>query len=152
MRMHYNHVPITRVFYDYRRQRSEPVDLSAVAAVVAALNVPVLTNGDARSLAEVVAQADVTGAAGVMAARGLLKNPAMFDCAGVTTTSVECIKEWTRIALECGTPFTSFHHHLIYMCESLLPRAERRVFNSLASTAAVLDFLEEHFDIRCPAL
>ena len=36
----------------------------------------------------------------------------------------------------------------IYMCEKSFPRAERKVFNTLGSTAAVLDFLDRRYDIR----
>ena len=34
------------------------------------------------------------------------------------------------------------------MCEKSFPRAERKVFNTLGSTAAVLDFLDRRYDIR----
>ena len=36
----------------------------------------------------------------------------------------------------------------VYMCEKSFPRAERKVFNTLGSTAAVLDFLDRRYDIR----
>ena len=55
-----------------------------------------------------------------MAARGLLHNPAMF--AGYDVTPLRCIRDWTRIAMMTGTPFNTFHHHLIYMCEAALSR------------------------------
>ena len=55
-----------------------------------------------------------------MSARGMLENPAMF--AGYTTTPACCISDWIHIAMDIGTPFTSFHHHLIYMLEKSLSR------------------------------
>ena len=78
---------------------------------------------------------------GVMAAQGLLNNPALFT--GAETTPVSCVRDWVRLATDAGTPFTCMHHHLIYMLERLLPRTLRRTFNVLPSHAAVLEFLRD---------
>ena len=43
-----------------------------------AVRVPVLANGDVRSLADAAQVRDATGVDGVMCARGMLENPAMF--------------------------------------------------------------------------
>ena len=51
------------------------------------------------------------------------------------------------IALATGTPFTCFHHHLIQMFERVTSKAEKRVFNVLTSTPAVLDYLEDNYGI-----
>jgi len=127
-------------------QRAEAVNLDAIRAVKQAVRVPVLANGDVRSLSDAAEVRAATGVDGVMCARGMLENPAMF--AGFDSTPAECVSRWLRIALDTGTPFTCFHHHLIYMCEKSFPRAERKVFNTLGSTAAVLDFLDRRYDIR----
>ena len=81
-----------------------------------------------------------------MAARSSLENPAFYS--GFESTPKECIEAWVRISLETGNQFTYFHHHLSYMLEKLLPRPERKYFNSLNSTLAVLDFLRDHFQIE----
>lgn len=80
---------------------------------------------------------------GVMAARGLLANPAMFD--GYEDTPLECVWDWVDIAVEQGTPFTCFHQHLIYMLERVSSQPERKVFNSLSSTSAVIDYLQNTY-------
>lgn len=80
---------------------------------------------------------------GVMAARGLLANPAMF--AGYEETPLECIWNWVDISIEQGTPFSCFHHHLIYMLERVSSQPERKVFNSLSSTSAVIDYLQNTY-------
>lgn len=80
---------------------------------------------------------------GVMAARGLLSNPAMFT--GYEDTPLECVWDWVDIAIEQGTQFTCFHHHLIYMLERVSSQPERKVFNSLSSTSAVIDYLENTY-------
>lgn len=81
-----------------------------------------------------------------MCAQGLLQNPAMFN--GYPLTPVCCLKDWLDITLGLGTPFTSFHHHLIYMCEHIMTKSERRVFNALNSTVAVMDYLNYNYDIQ----
>lgn len=77
-----------------------------------------------------------------MAARGLLNNPAMF--AGYDSTPLQCIRDWIDLATASGASFTQLHHHLIYMCERSLSRYQRKYFNSLSSTPAVIDYLNAH--------
>jgi len=78
------------------KQRGEPVNERAISDIVAAVRVPVLANGDVRSLEDARAVTTSTGAAGVMAARGVLENPAMF--AGFQETPKECVQDWIRSA------------------------------------------------------
>lgn len=80
---------------------------------------------------------------GVMAARGILENPAMY--AGYESTPLECVKDFVNIALSTGTSFSCFHHHLIYMLEKSLSRSERRYFNVLGSTSGVINYLNEKY-------
>ena len=75
-----------------------------------------------------------------MVARGLLANPAMFS--GYEFTPAECIRDWVDISLSYGTSFTCFHNHLIYMLEKVTTKAEKRLFNALQSTPAVLEYLQ----------
>ena len=109
------------------------------------VRIPVVANGDVKSLADVDRTVGVTGCDGVMAARGMLENPAMY--AGYTETPDQCIKDWVRLALSTGTMFTCFHQHLIYMTEKRSSRADRKVFNALESTAAVIDYLNDKWNI-----
>lgn len=78
-----------------------------------------------------------------MVARGLLANPAMF--AGYEETPLKCIWDWVDVSIEQGTPFTCFHRHLIYMLERVSSQPERKVFNSLSSTSAVIDYLQNTY-------
>lgn len=80
-----------------------------------------------------------------MVARGLLANPAMF--AGYEETPLKCLWDWVDIALELGTPYTCFHQHLMYMMEKITSKQEKKVFNALSSTSAVLDYLTDHYGI-----
>lgn len=126
-------------------ERCQPVNFDAIQTVKDAVTVPVVANGDIKSLEDAEKVQAETGVDGVMAARGILANPAMY--AGYKDTPMQCVQDWVDIALATGTPFPCFHHHLIYMLEHNLGRAERAVFNSLASASAVMDFLRENLGI-----
>lgn len=71
--------------------------------------------------------------------------PALCVCVTCTCESDFFLIQQVKIALSLGTPFQCFHHHLIYMLEKIMGRAERRVFNSLASTSAVIEFLRDNY-------
>lgn len=101
-----------------------------------------VANGDLFSLEDCYRISEKTKVRGVMCARGLLENPALF--AGYSTTPIECIRDWLRISLEYSTPFAYFHSVLSHMLQSVLAKSERRFFNTLISTTAVLDYLNEH--------
>ncbi|KAM9311742.1 tRNA-dihydrouridine(20a/20b) synthase [NAD(P)+]-like [Gastrophryne carolinensis] len=126
-------------------ERHQPVHYDAIKVIKDSLSIPVVANGDIKSLKEAETMHQLTGVDGVMAARGLLTNPAMF--AGFEETPLTCIQEWTGLALEHGTPFTCFHHHLMYMLERITSKQEKRVFNVLSSTSAVLDYLHCLYDL-----
>ncbi|KAE8295375.1 tRNA-dihydrouridine(20a/20b) synthase [NAD(P)+]-like [Larimichthys crocea] len=96
-------------------ERHQPVHYDAIKTIKDSVSVPVIANGDIKYLRDVESTHKLTGVDGVMAARGLLANPAMFT--GYEDTPLECIWDWVDISLEQGTPFTCFHHHLIYMLE-----------------------------------
>jgi len=128
-----------------REQRGHPVNLAAIREIKQSVGVPVVANGDIKSLRDMEDTVAATGCDGVMAARGMLENPAMY--AGYDETPDSCIADWCRLSLGTGTLFTCFHHHLIYMCDKRSSRADRKVFNSLESTAAVLDYLTDTWNI-----
>lgn len=120
-------------------ERHQPVHYDAIRTIKDSLHIPVIANGDIKSLRDVEAVCELTGVDGVMSARGLLANPALY--AGYEHTPLQCVWDWVNIASELGTPFTCFHHHLIYMLERISSQPERKVFNGLSSTAAVIDYL-----------
>jgi len=127
-----------------RTQRGEPVNLQAIKTIQESLDVPLVANGDVKSLDDIANVREKTGVQGVMAARGLLENPAMY--AGYNITPDQCVRDWVDVSLSRGTSFTTMHHHLIYMLEKSLSKSERRLFNSLASTSAVLSYIDNYLD------
>ncbi|MCL4128953.1 UNVERIFIED_CONTAM: hypothetical protein GTU68_039685 [Idotea baltica] len=129
-----------------KEERCEPVNTEAIALIKSSLRIPVIANGDIRSLEDAVAMQDLTQVDGVMSARGLLSNPCLF--AGEESTTLECVESWVRLSIETGSSFTCFHNHLIYMMEKSQSRADRRFFNSLASVPSVVGFLRQKYKLQ----
>ena len=128
-------------------QRAEPVDLEAIKIIKESVRIPVIANGDIKNDSDIERTVASTGVDGVMAARGILSNPAMYD--GYTETPLHCIEQWVDISLHCGITFTSFHHHLMFMLEKIQSKTDRRIFNNLNSIPSVLEFLRDHYNICC---
>jgi tRNA-dihydrouridine synthase 4 len=120
-------------------QRCQPIDTGAIRLLADTVGVPVVANGDIRSLGDALSIQQQTGVNGVMSARGLLANPAMF--AGYDSTPLQCVADWVDISTQLGIPFQAFHQHLMFMLDGVFSKAERRIFNSLSSTSAILDYL-----------
>lgn len=126
-----------------RQKSSEPVDYEMIRLLAESLSIPVIANGDIFTLSDAQNIYTNTGVAGVMAARGLLENPALF--AGYRVTPWEGIERFVQLSLEYGSASTILQHHLAKMMDSILTTAHKRLLNSLsnASIPTLLDFLEE---------
>lgn len=127
------------------KQRADPASLDAIRLVKESVGVPVVANGDIHTEADVERVTMETGVDGVMSARGILDNPALY--AGHSHTPLSCVQDWLALSLSCGVSFATFHHHLIYMLDRCTARTEKRVFNTLSSVPAVLDYLQDHYSI-----
>ena len=74
--------------------REHPVNYAAIKLIKDAVKVPVVANGDAWNMTDVQRIVHDTGVDGVMAARGLLRNPTMF--AGTERASFAVMHEWVK--------------------------------------------------------
>lgn len=75
-------------------QRAEPVNKEAIKTIKESLSIPVIANGDIKSLQDVEEIQAVTKVDGVMAARGILQNPAMYS--GFENTPLQCVQDWVK--------------------------------------------------------
>ncbi|BGP43323.1 tRNA dihydrouridine synthase [Rhodotorula kratochvilovae] len=128
-----------------RHQSSEghPVNPEGIAFATSCAKgaVPVVANGDVFTREDGEALRAKTGVRGVMSARGLLANPALF--AGHSQTPLPAIQEFLRLSTSHGLIYPLFHRHVSYMLESRFrTRRDRILFNSLTSYAGVIDWLE----------
>jgi len=128
-----------------KQRPSTPPDLEAIRLVKEHATVPILANGDIYSLRDAEMVQEKTKVNGVMAARGMLENPAMF--AGHESTPLECIQDFVHLSLSLGTELHQFQHHLGYMIENSITSLDKRHFWSLGSIPAILAFLEERYGI-----
>uniref|UniRef100_A0A6B2LBB6 tRNA-dihydrouridine synthase n=1 Tax=Arcella intermedia TaxID=1963864 RepID=A0A6B2LBB6_9EUKA len=122
-------------------QRSSAlVNFEAVKFVKENVKVPVVANGNCFSLGDAREWKERTGVNGVMAARGLLQNPALF--AGFDNTPPEVVSWWVSVALQYGMSFTKIHQHLMFMLYTTHSSAEKSEFNNLKSIPALLEYLK----------
>jgi len=126
-----------------RSQKNEgKPDLDAIKMIKQDLSIPVFGNGGVETLDEAREMASYTQTDGIMVAQGLLQNPALF--AGHSSTPRECVERFVEESLVHGSNLFLFQHHLAFMLDSQMSRGERRHFNTLSSTAAILEFLRHH--------
>lgn len=144
-----------------RSQRSStPPDFAAIRKLKAHIRVPMVTNGDVYTLASPSAPlsssrppsvksvhqiAELTQADGVMSARGLLENPALF--AGFEATPVECVQRFVGYAVQCPIPYPLVLHHVGEMTQFMegrirMGKEERKQLLACADLIELLDFVE----------
>jgi tRNA-dihydrouridine synthase 4 len=141
---------------------------STCLSVAEQYSMPTIVNGDVFSMHDAQRAVTRTGADGVMAARGLLRNPTLFNPLyqpplshweenslptnldqglplGPVTPMV-VVKRFMQLSQQLGlaNQFIT-HHHLMYMLDGVLTRADKRTFNSLTSWAGIVDWMEESY-------
>lgn len=129
-----------------KQKNSDKVNHQAVKLIKESLSIPVFFNGDIKTLKQADEVIDMTGCDGIMAAQGLLENPAMFE--GQVSTPWECIEEFIDNSIGLGTNHFIFHHHLMYMLDSSMTKMEKKSFNCLTSIPSVLDYMSSHYGLE----
>lgn len=123
------------------QKSSGPVDINGLKEVREALSVPMVANGGVKNLNDANHLYEVVKCSGVMAAGGLLSNPALFS--GITKTPLSCVKMWMELKnknIERIT-FQCYHHHLVFMLEKVLTKQQKQIFNHLSTFESVDDFI-----------
>ncbi|KAK5109044.1 hypothetical protein LTR62_007592 [Meristemomyces frigidus] len=127
-----------------RSQRSStPPDYNAIRSIRQYLYVPTLANGDAYTLSSTQQIAEQTGADGVMAARGILLNPAMFS--GHNTVSIDSVKRMLEMCIRHPIPFALVLHHIMEMTAALLGKREKRRLGQCGDLLDLIDFVDERW-------
>ncbi|XP_053679152.1 tRNA-dihydrouridine(20a/20b) synthase [NAD(P)+]-like [Anopheles nili] len=125
-----------------------PVHNDALREIKQSITVPMVANGDIFTLQDADHMHAETLCDGVMAARGMLSNPALFS--GCKSTPVECVKRWLRICEQADTDITymCMHHHFSFMTEALLPKRRRCELNSISKDKRdVYEFIRTHIPV-----
>lgn len=123
------------------QKTGENINLDSLKKVCEVVNIPIIANGGIKSLQEADELYDVINCSGVMAASGILSNPALFS--GAKQTPLECVKMWMDLKnkTEDKITFQCYHHHLVFMLEKLLTRSQRLEFNNLNSFESVDNYV-----------
>jgi len=133
---------------------SQPVNIEAIKILASHATVPTLSNGDVFSLSDAQLHFTQTGVDGVMSARGLLQNPALFK--GKETCPWEAVEVFINQVVRAPIPFKLVVHHLGEMCgsdhsqtrQTLLNKEERRRLMSCGSMFELIDFLDDMRKVR----
>lgn len=127
----------------------EPSNNEFLREVRQSLSIPLVANGDCRTLEDADEMHRIIGCDGVMAARYILANPTLFS-GKYDTTPLECVQEWLDIcnAADQNIVYSVFHHHLTFMMEKLIRRKLRGPFNSFTKRQEVYDFIDTELGIR----
>lgn len=126
------------------QKSGDKVNAAALQDVVDSVKIPIIANGGIKTLDDADNLHEQVKCSGIMAASGLLTNPALFS--GATRTPLSCVKMWMdmkdkesdKITFQC------YHHHLVFMLEKVLTKQEKQVFNHLKSFESVDVFLQEY--------
>ncbi|EGW31927.1 dihydrouridine synthase [Spathaspora passalidarum NRRL Y-27907] len=127
---------------------SVPVNLDAIKAIRnhVPANIPVIANGDGFSLADCHRIAKYTGVDGVMSARGVLKNPALF--AGYEKAPWGAIEMFMHLCTAYGLPFRVAQHHFSEMLEDIIPRQYVKEMNETTCMIDLIDWFDRYFVLK----
>ncbi|KAK0078650.1 hypothetical protein PV325_002230 [Microctonus aethiopoides] len=126
--------------------QKEPIQLENLNLIRDSIQIPIIANGDVKSLDDAKLLAEQSKCQGVMVGNGILTNPALFS--GAKTTPFICIQQWLNITDIIPTNFTTVHHHLVFMLEKILPRKKRLLFNNLSNMEEVRLFVASHYNMQ----
>lgn len=125
------------------QRSSTPPNYEAVRILKEYARVPIVANGDAYSLQDVKDIAAKTGVDGVMAARGMLENPALF--AGYDVTPVECVQNFLGYAIRCPIPYQLVQHHVCDMTAKMegMGKKQKKALMECRDLIELIEFVDD---------
>ncbi|KAG7864422.1 hypothetical protein KL919_000450 [Ogataea angusta] len=127
---------------------SEPCNFEKIKTIKETVSVPVIANGDCKSLEDAYRIAKDTGCDGVMTARGILNNPAMF--AGFEKAPWGAIEKFWNLSTAYGLPFRLLQHHLGCMLVGQISKRLQNELNSKSSLLELMDWFDANFELKRP--
>ncbi|CUM64799.1 uncharacterized protein PRCAT00002411001 [Priceomyces carsonii] len=125
---------------------SQPANFEAIKIIKENVRVPVVANGDCFSSEDAHMIQKLTGVDGVMSARGILSNPALF--AGFEVTPWSAVELFWDYATSYGLPFRILQHHLSEMLSNVIPRTIIKEMNLLNSLVEMIDWFDYNFVLK----
>lgn len=140
---------------------SHPVDLEAIKLLTEHTTVPTIANGDIFTLRNAEECVRLTGVDGVMSARGLLENPALFT--GEERCPWEAVEVFMGKVVRAPLPFKLVVHHLSEMVGSdhlggtvgggnskgtLFSKEERMGLMECGGMVELIDYLDSVREVR----
>lgn len=130
---------------------SVPVNLDAIKFIRENMkyqDVPLVANGDCFTLNDCYRISEYTKVDGVMAVRGLLCNPALFD--GYDKCPWGAVELFVHYAMQFGgLPYQLLQHHLYTMLENMgLDKLLLKELMEIKNTAHLIDWLDEMFVLK----
>lgn len=128
---------------------SHPVNIEAIKLVAEHISVPRLSNGDVFTLVDAEEHVRLAEVDGVMSARGLLENPAMFR--GVKRCPWDVVETFMERVVRAPLPYKLVVHHLGEMGGSdrsqygktLFSKEERAELMACEGMVELIDWYEE---------
>lgn len=105
-----------------------------------------MENGDVFSLANVKRIVNETNVDGVMSARGLQLNPALFR--GHATTPWGAVEKFFAYTTSYPIPFRYAQQHIADMLEKTVVRKERVDMLRCTNMVELVDWFDERFDLK----
>jgi len=130
-----------------KNQRSStPPDVGAIKLLRDTFpTLPMLANGDVFTLTDAMRLAAETGVDGVMAARGLQENPALF--AGYDETPLAAVGKFMAYAVRSGLRFELVRTHLADMMGKMTTKKERQSLIACRDLLELTDWLDNRFEL-----
>lgn len=106
---------------------------------------PLIANGDAYSPEDVRQIANITRADGVMAARGIMENPAMFR--DLDKSNSRCVRDFLAWVIKCPIPLPLVLHHISEITSGMpeMRKKEKKVLMECADLLDLIDFVDEQW-------